>query len=161
MKTAQWDEARDKMIIDTPLKVFNEQTNIITTGNIVAPTMIGRRVRAFNDLSTYAEHNYTPGYLQEFDSDVFVELLQDRYYQASARNLRKLLHIHGADRSLYVYMFFHFGGTHVRKRVIHGIIATDATTHLEVFRIHLGPSYKSMDVLDVCAKYVTNGKAPR
>lgn len=44
-----WSKNRNKMIINSDFKEFNKQTNLITSGNVIANTMYGNYIRTWKD----------------------------------------------------------------------------------------------------------------
>lgn len=44
-----WNKSGSKMIINSEFKEFNKQTNLITSGNVIANTMYGNYIRPWNE----------------------------------------------------------------------------------------------------------------
>ena len=44
-----WSKSGNKMIINSKFKEFNKQTNLITSGNVIANTMWGLYIRPWNE----------------------------------------------------------------------------------------------------------------
>ena len=44
-----WSKSGNKMIINSDFKEFNKQTNLITSGNVIANTMWGLYIRPWNE----------------------------------------------------------------------------------------------------------------
>ena len=48
-KFYMWSKSGNKMIINSKFKEFNKQTNLITSGNVIANTMWGLYIRPYNE----------------------------------------------------------------------------------------------------------------
>ena len=48
-KFYMWSKSGNKMIINSNFKEFNKQTNLITSGNVIANTMWGLYIRPYNE----------------------------------------------------------------------------------------------------------------
>ena len=48
-KFYMWSKSGNKMIINSDFKEFNKQTNLITSGNVIANTMWGLYIRPYNE----------------------------------------------------------------------------------------------------------------
>ena len=148
-KIKEWDKGKDKMIINTGHKAFDEQTNLIAEGNIVASTVWGKYVRSWGDVkSHYRGTDPEPGYLQQFDLEWFYPILSPD----ERRVLREM--VAGIELKVCVYVFFHYrNGTQI---IVHGFSITNAEDHKLLKVVTLGPTRKSIDVMVGATPYVSN-----
>ncbi|GAI19621.1 unnamed protein product, partial [marine sediment metagenome] len=65
MKEKTWDSP-NKMHFDSPLKAFNKQCSLITTGNQIGNVVLSNYVRPFDEVEC---NGFTsePGHLQNYD----------------------------------------------------------------------------------------------
>jgi len=124
-------------------KTFDQQTNVISRGNIIAETMFGQHIRPRNEVLDAIGQSRKPGELQNFDLGYFRNLPRPLYHYIKDNFIE-----HGG----WLYEFFHFNGS---QKVIHGYILTDGSHNLlKMYRT--GPTHKSWWVLQEAAKYVSN-----
>lgn len=150
MKKHEWDSP-DKMRMESGHAVFDRQTNIISTGNIIANTQFGWHIRSWWDegegLVDYPENKREPGHLFAFDMRQFNGLPTAIYN--SVREFAK-----SSRRGLWLYEFRHFTGPSWRPRkVVHGYVLTRYNHRLIRYWI-TGPTYKSCLVISECIQYV-------
>jgi len=141
MKKITWDNP-NKMHIETGHRTFDRQTNLISTGNIVANTIIGRHVRAHNNLNGW-DGPCEPGYLQDFDLSSF-------RFGVMPSHVREYIKSAAVDESVWVYHLFHYNGN---RRIIHGWVIT-SHDHKPLRKFVIGPTRKSYDVVYEAAKYL-------
>lgn len=143
MKKIIW-ATPNKMEIGTGHAAFDRQTNIISTGNIIANTMIGWHIRPHSETECNGLTR-PPGHLRDFDLQLF-----------RSRNMRRhvLSYILSVtqDSPIWLYEFFHYNG---RCRIMHGYIVT-AKDHTHMRSFITGPTQKSAGVIYECEKYVSN-----
>jgi hypothetical protein len=133
---------RRRQRISTGLKVFDNQTSMISTGNQIGGTMNGVCVRA-TETPFYPDSKKVavPGQMRDFDIDQLSPSLPPYVGEF----IRKAAD-HGDCRA---YAFFHH--TCSGEEVLHGFIITDEHHRfLRTFVTALG----SGRILDVCAPYV-------
>lgn len=110
LKPIEW-ENENKMKIETGHKTFDRQTNIITTGNVIANTMTGKCIRAFNETIGPVGQVEAPGYYQNWD-------LKGTGLPLPVReSVKRFSH----DRGVILYSFFHYKG---RMKYEHGYLVT-------------------------------------
>lgn len=147
MKKIEWANP-DKMVFHTGHATFDRQTNIITHGNVIANTMRGQHVRAWNDDWHWQPgKHHEPGYLHEFDL-----ASMKKYYRQISRRVWDRVKALGMDRPLWVYVFFHWNGN---RKTVHGVVIT-AYDHKHLETYVTGPTYKSYDVVYEARKYVAD-----
>jgi len=140
------------MIVVTEHKTFNKQTSIITYGNISAPTMYGRHVRAYIDITpNMGIIAVEPGQHREWDLGWWDGLpyQNDIPIEVSAK-VKKLAHY----RPVWLYQFHHHsirGDRHTK--VIHGYLITSEEGK-ELHRHYANRSLKSESVVDVCSEII-------
>lgn len=66
----KWSKNNNKMIINSDFKEFNKQTNLITTGNVIAKTMYGSYIRPYNETKCNGL-TFEIGHLFEYDLQFF------------------------------------------------------------------------------------------
>jgi hypothetical protein len=143
MKKKEWDHEKDKMIVQTGHATFDRQTNVISTGNIIANTMIGWHCRPYNETECNG-WQFKPGHLREFDLKKWKERGIYHPVLAFVRNATQ------ADKSIWIYEFFHYNDD---TRIVHGYVIT-SYNHKILRKFITGPTYRSTGVIYECAKYV-------
>lgn len=141
MRAIVWSNP-DKMSIDTGCKTFDRQTNIVSTGNIIANTQAAFYIRGELNCTCWGGDR-PPGHLRNFDFGNFRGLpgyIRDRI----------ILHTNGTDRSVWVSKFFHFSR---ERQIVHGYIIT-TPDHKLLEKFVTGPTYKSELVIEGVLPYV-------
>lgn len=67
----EWSRNGMKMIIHSDFKEFNKQTNLITSGNVIANTMYGNYIRPYNETINPVGEIVEKGHLFNFDLQHF------------------------------------------------------------------------------------------
>jgi len=130
----------NKMHIETGCKTFDQQTVLVTTGNVIAPTQHSGFIRAWNETQCNGM-TFAPGHLQQFDLENWERL---------PRYVRGFIQAVAVDKSVILYEFGHFSKG---KRLIDGYVVTDRDHRLlHKFYERSGKSY---GIVDTCAEYVT------
>jgi len=142
LKEIEWING-NKMKIETGHKTFDQQTNIISYGNIIANTMVGFYIRAYNDTVNPVGQTRPLGYLQDFD-------LQNWRNELYRYRLMNKVKAHLVNRAGILYRLFHYNKN---QRIIHGFILTDTDYNL-IEKWVVGPTYKSWDVVLGCEPYL-------
>lgn len=149
MKKIEWING-NKMLIETGHATFDRQTNVISTGNIIANTMVGWNIRSWYDdgkgLIDYDTNKRTPGVLFRYDTSKFNLPSYVLEKIMSFAKDRKYL------RGMWLYQIHHFNG---RKLIVHGWILTDFQ-HNWLTTIENRWNYKSHCVLNECRNYLSN-----
>lgn len=70
-KYYKWSKNGNKMIINSGYKEFDKQTNLITSGNVIANTMYGNYIRPWNETINPVGKNVEKGHLFKFDLQYF------------------------------------------------------------------------------------------
>ena len=65
-KKLEWDYEKDRQIIESEHKTWNQSTLVVSTGNIISPGFWGRCVRAYNETECNGR-DWELGHLQNFD----------------------------------------------------------------------------------------------
>jgi hypothetical protein len=141
MKNKLWSVDGNKMLVDTPHKTFNKQTNCIATGNVISNTQVSRYIRAFSDVRTMGPP-VVPGYLQKWDLAGFPGL---------PRFVREAIESCAVDESVILYKFRHFSGN---REIVNGWVVTDVEYDL-IYCFVTGPTHKSWDIVNECLGYIT------
>ena len=124
MKRLEYDKTGNKPVgVNTGCKSFDKQTNFLSCGNVIAPTMIGWNIRAY----TQTECNrftFEPGHLQNYDLRNFV---RNNIPASILKFVREIT----ADSDAWLYMFFHYSGD---KKIVHGYVVADKNNnHIKTF----------------------------
>jgi len=138
LKQIEWKNP-NKMEISTGHKTFDRQTNILSPGNIIANTLTGLHIRAYND---DGGRNLRPGELQDYDLRLFYALP----YRA-----REIIREHLRNRSGWLYELYSY--CNERRRIIHGYILTDYVHNL-IRTFITGPTSKSRLVIEGTLPYL-------
>jgi hypothetical protein len=99
LKEIMWENP-DKMHIETGHKTFDKQTVIITTGNVIAPTMYGTCVRSYHTYRNPVGQPCNPGKMQEFD-------LCSYGLRSMPEIVRRAVVQFSLNRDVWVYEIFH------------------------------------------------------
>ena len=67
----EWSKNGMKMIIHSDFKEFNKQTNLITSGNVIANTMYGNYIRPYDETINPVGEVVEKGHLFNFDLQYF------------------------------------------------------------------------------------------
>ena len=130
MKKIEW-ETPNKMKINTGHKTFDAQTNIISTGNIVANTLIGACIRAFNNNHNGFEEKPL-GYLQNWD-------LTKNFNEPVPKYMSDHVSMTDRESKHILYKVRHFNDD---KEIIHGYILTkgydDGYEHVKTYCARAG-----------------------
>lgn len=140
MKTVEFING-DKIKIETGLKIFDKQTNLITTGSAYCNTQQSMIVRPYYNTTGDSQE----GALQKYDL-AFFKANMPGYVESQVRKLAE-------NREVYVYEFFHTNNK--KKKVVHGYVVT-TKDHEYLNHFIVGPTQKSYGVVQECAKYVSD-----
>ena len=153
MKKIEW-ATPNRMVIDTGHATFNRQTNIISTGNIIANTMLGWHCRPYSEVINPVGDECPLGHLRDFDLRIWKQRNTPRTVLRQVKELTK-------TKSVWIYEFFHYNYQKWpldSKRIVHGYVITSAN-HAVLATITTGPTYKSESVVWECTKYVGDKEA--
>jgi hypothetical protein len=137
LKKIEWANP-NKMKFESGHKLFDRQTNYLSTGNVIANTQFSSFIRAGNcTVSPVGEH-VPEGVLQDFDLNPFKGL---------PRFIREFIRKVGKDKSVIMYELRHWYG---RTKVVDGYVVTDADyKHLKTFYINK----RARNAVDEALKY--------
>lgn len=96
-KFYKWNKSGSRMILDTKLKTFNTQTNLITIGNVIADTQYSNYIRPYNEIECNKKM-YNKGELRDYDLQFFTLNEKVRNYV--------LKHTENEDGILYQFHFY-------------------------------------------------------
>lgn len=156
LKKKQWRADGNSMVIGSGHIAFDQQTNCISTGNIIANTQYGGFIRARTQTECNG-HNFPEGYLRERDLEPFLEYSRlgrgSRGWRQQEMTYAALERVRGEteDKSIILYSFFHYNGD---KRIVHGFILTK-TDYEFIGRYVVGPASKSTLVMNCVQPYVS------
>jgi len=142
MRTSTW-VTPNKMFMDTGHRTFDRQTNIVSTGNIIAATQLAYFVRGELELRCWGPEVYEPGHLRNYDLGNWPQM---------PSHVRKTIirATQGTKESVWVSEFFHYRG---ERKVIHGYVVT-THGHKLLHSFVTGPTYKSSLVIEGVIPYV-------
>jgi len=143
MKAKIWSNP-NRMLVNTGHRTFDRQTNVISTGNIIADTQAAFYVRGELEVTCWGDTVYKPGHLRDYDLGAFRGI--PGYIRAHI-----LKHTNGTEKSVWVSMFFHHRG---EQRIVHGYVIT-TPDHKLLGKFVTGPTYKSELVIEGVLPYVT------
>lgn len=98
MKKPKYNSKGTKQIVESNWKLFNQQTNFITTGNVVANTQYSNYIRPWKETECNG-HSNPCGHLMDFDLNGFKE------YGIPERIL-EIIKDKNRTNSVVLYMFF-------------------------------------------------------
>jgi len=123
-------------------KTFNRQTDIITTGNVLADTLLGWYIRPVNETKCNG-YDFTPGDLQKADLKFFYHVPEV---------VRQYINYKGKQQKMILYELRHWNG---KRKTVHGYIITDDKHEfLNCFVIQHG--HKSSSIIEEAIKYLAN-----
>jgi hypothetical protein len=158
VKKKVFDKTGNWMKINTGHKTFDRQTNIISNGNVIANTMTGLHIRSWDTTRlSHIDEERPLGHLFNFDIKPFDEYgaLQRVYFRGTWWRVRDIIRELLENESGWLYAFHHYNGAMIkRNRVNHGLILTHYN-HVLWKTWVIGPTYKSWNVINECAKYVS------
>lgn len=133
-----------KQIVDTGFKIFDKQTNLIATGNVMANTQFSNYIRPYNETEVNGRIR-TLGVLMNFDL---------QYYQNLPKVIYNLIKDINRTDSIILYEFHYYRSK--RKSII-GYIVTDKYKNLLYKHANYGSHYmKRLNCLNEVLKYITN-----
>lgn len=145
MNKPPFDLRQDRYVPETSCDLFNEQTNYIGTGNVIATTQFSGYIRPWNDTSPgWSGKLVTEGQYHQFDIAPFRDIPQ-----VVAQAVRRI-----GDRvgQTILYEFRHFNGV---EKVIDGYVLTGPDPDYELLAIFRDYGSHST-VIDECAEYISN-----
>lgn len=111
MKKVTWDNP-NKMHMDSGFKLFDKQTNLISTGNVIANTQFSFFIRPYNEVKN-GDYVGKPGDFLKFDL---------QYFKQIPDHIRKILEDRDREHSMILYQFQVFHG---QQKEIIGHVLTD------------------------------------
>lgn len=142
LKQIMWRNG-NKMEISTGHVTFDRQTNVISTGNIIAKTQFGFYIRPFCEIECNGR-GWPEGYLQMCDI---------KYFDMLPRQVLEAIDRFGQCNATILYRFSHLGPG--KKRIVHGYIFTDKHYNL-LMKFYTGPTHLSHQVIEGVLPYVVN-----
>lgn len=141
MKEKVW-ATPNRMLIETDHRTFDRQTNVISTGNVIANTQLSLYVRGELRVKCWGPETRKPGHLRDYDLRSWPEM---------PRLVRELVlrETKGREDSVWVSSFFHHNGS---RKVVHGYIIARGNKLLH--QVCTGPTYKSRLVIEGVLPYV-------
>ncbi len=138
----------NKMRFESLHKEFNRQTNIISTGNIIANTEYGSFIRAHNNITNPVSEKKKPGFLQDFDLRPFKESLELPDW--IERRIKKYL----IKKPGILYCFFHRSAG---KRLVDGFALTNTDhNYIDVWYMNQ-QNWRAHSAIAEALKYIANG----
>lgn len=142
LKQPTWDNP-NKMHIETGHKTFDKQTNLISTGNIIANTMYGSYIRGVNEPDNAGKY----GGLFKYDTEQFRKIgVGPSLIKSMAENIK-----YSQQQTLF-YAFFHF--TTYKKRILDCVAWT--TLDHKLIKAYNFNDYRIMQGV---LPYIADGKA--
>lgn len=96
-KFYKWNKSGSRMILDTKLKTFNTQTDLITIGNVIADTQYSNYIRPYNEMECNGR-TQPKGELRDYDLQFFTLNEKVRNYV--------LKHTENENGILYQFHFY-------------------------------------------------------
>lgn len=145
MKQMTWDNP-NKMHFESEFKTFNKQTNLISTGNVLANTQMSSFIRAWNDVVN-GSYIGKPGDFLKFDM---------KYFRRVPKCITDIIYDKAREKSVILYEFFIWKKN---KREIIGHVLTDYNHNLLEWTSYspysLAYSYKWESAILEAIKYIT------
>ena len=147
MKKITWDNP-NKMHFESDFKTFNKQTNLISTGNVIANTQYSNCIRPYGETKNGC-FEMKPGQALNFDL---------QFFDYIPECIRGLLMDRSRTETYILYQFCTW--TNGRKDVF-GYILTDINHNFItdcIVNCYGKSFWKRWSALNECKKYVTNYK---
>lgn len=133
-----------KQIVNTGLKIFDKQTNLISTGNVMANTQFSSFVRPYNKTEVNGKTR-EPGALMCFDLQEFHKL---------PKAIDDLIRDVNRKDSVILYEFHYYSN---KRKLIVGYIITDRYYNLLHKHVNYGfHGIRRLSCLNEVLKYITN-----
>lgn len=100
MKKRIWNKSGMKQIINSGWKLFDKQTNVITTGNVYANTQLSSYIRPWKETQCNGI-TYNEGYLMKYDLQQYW-----RFLSYVPKRIMNVLKDKERTESIILYMFF-------------------------------------------------------
>jgi len=136
MKQPTWDNP-NKMHFESAYKLFNQQTHIITHGNVCANTQLSCYIRPYMEIECNHNTNFKPGELMDFDLKCVFGEYKHGYYNELSVYMRDLIEDRNRKESLILYKFFVHSrtkGSGVQRKNI-GYVLTDCNYNLLTYHL--------------------------
>lgn len=158
-KKIEWINS-DKMLIETGHKTFDRQTNIITTGNVIAPTMYGTCIRSYYTPTNPVGTPCNPGDMQRFDLASYGLRSMPEIVRRSVRQL-------SLNRDVWIYEIFHSYRPRIKntwargyrlgdwRKYIHGYLIT-TMDHRHLYMWVNQSLNKSFNIMAEVRKYLVD-----
>ena len=104
-----WNKSGSRMILNTKLKIFNNQTSLITAGNVIADTQYSNYIRPYNKIECNGVIN-EKGHLRNYDLQYF-DLTE---------NVKNYILKKTENNGLMLYEFFFYNSR--KERIVVGWI---------------------------------------
>ena len=143
MKAPTWDNP-NKMHMESAYKLFNRQTNCITTGNAWCSTQYSSYIRPWNEVKNYS-YIGKPGEFLKYDMQFFHDV---------PNRIREILYDKERTESYILYEFFVWQNG---SRDVIGHVLTDYNHNFITDSIHRSYGqcyYKRVSVIEECEKYI-------
>lgn len=143
MKKLEWDNP-NKIHMDSGFKTFDQQTNVISTGNVSSNTQFSSFIRPYNEVKNYG-YTGKPGDFLKYDMQWFEQI---------PTKMREIIYDKNRENSCILYEFFiHRNG----KREVIGHVLTDGSyKHIaSSVNCEYGQSYQKREsAINECKKYI-------
>lgn len=145
MEKATWDNP-NKMHFDSEYKTFNRQTNVISTGNVIANTQLSGYIRPWKETECNGA-TFPTGNLTKYDL---------QFFRSIPENIERILYDGSRDESVILYQF-RIWNRKTRSYETVGWVVTDRNYKLLAYNIpcEYGCSYwKRLSAVKECMKYI-------
>ena len=112
LKQRQWDTP-NKMHMDSGYKLFDKQTVLISTGNVLSPTQHSSYIRPWNEVDNYG-YKGVPGQFCKYDMNGFNQIPE---------HIRSIIYDEGRETSVILYEFRVWHGNE-EKEIIGHVLTT-------------------------------------
>jgi len=140
---------RNKMVFESGHKTFDSEVDVISRGSVLGAVQSSMIVRSYHTLKDPVGRYREPGHLRDFD-------LRSNYnMRAMDERLRERVRAETILEDVLLYQFRTLGMPPRRyPHIVHGYILTRAADDSLVFKVAIGPTYKSQWIVDEAACYV-------
>ena len=143
MKEIVWDNP-NKMHMDSGFKLFDKQTNVITTGNAICNTQMSSYIRPYSEVKN-GGYIGKPGDFVKFDM---------QYFRDVPEHMLQIIYDKERKESVILYQFFVFHGD--EKEIIGYVLTDNEHKYISssTYCPYKGNWFKRNDAIIEACKYI-------
>lgn len=147
-KLYSWSKNGMKMIINSDFKTFNNQTNCISSGNVIANTQYSNHIRPYKEIECNGKVN-EKGHLRDYDLQFFGEGCN------SWSTIKDYIKSITTEKGCMLYEFFYYKNSNCNRKVVIGYIV-EQNGEYEILVTDLNNKEKKLNALKLCKQIIEN-----